>query len=114
MDQSTFQWLAGIAIAAIFGLITWIARDMSEKIKEAKEDTDKLGGRIDRKFEATATSDQKTRETMDLKAEKLYDRINEQQKEIADLRETTAGFQGTFMTREEHARQCQKQPQPRG
>lgn len=109
MDQATFQWLAGIAIAVILGLIAWIARDMTEKIKEAKDDIDRLGGRIDRKFEATAASEQKTRDAMDVKADKLYDRINDQQREIADLRETTAGFQGTFMTREEHARQCQKQ-----
>jgi hypothetical protein len=38
----------------------------------------------------------------------LHQRINGEARDLADARETLAGFQGTFMTREEHSRYCQQ------
>lgn len=111
MDPSTFQWAAGIAIGIILALIAWIARDMSDKTKAVGEDLDKAAGRLDSKIGELSKEDRVVRDVIDQKIEKLHIRINEQAKEIADLRETTAGFQGTFITRDEHGRQCLQQQQ---
>lgn len=96
MDQATFQWLAGLAISGIVGLVIWIARDFNEKLRDCRADNEKL------------------RDSLDAKALALHNRINEKEEQIADLRETTAGFQGVFITREEHARFCQQMRQREG
>jgi len=98
MDLATFQWVGGIVVTLIFGLVGWIAKTYKEENKELKADLEKL------------------RDSTDSKVEKLHGRINEQAREIADLRTTVAGFQAVFMTREEHGRYCvllQQQHQPR-
>lgn len=91
MDLATFQWIAGIVVTLIFGLVGYIAKTYREENKELKAEIEKL------------------RDATDSKVEKLHMRINDQAKEIADLRTTVAGFQAVFMTREEHGRYCQTQ-----
>jgi D-Tyr-tRNAtyr deacylase len=97
VDLATLQWVGGVAVVIILGLVGWIAKDNNEKMKEMREDIATL------------------RNLMDSRAEKLHERINEAVGDVADVRETLAGFQGTFMTREEHGRYCQQmqQHQPR-
>jgi hypothetical protein len=89
-------------MAIILGLVGWIARDNNEKMRELREETQKL-----------RDDNAALRGVIDSRVEKLHDRINGEAKDLADARETLAGFQGIFMTREEHSRYCQQQKQPR-
>ena len=111
MDLATFQWLGGIAILIILGLVGWIARDHNDKMKELKDElhetrdeSARLRNLMDGKVELLLSDTNK-------KAEALHLRINSEARDLADVRETLAGFQGTFLTREEHGRYCQQQQQ---
>jgi hypothetical protein len=88
MDLATFQWIAGIIVTLIFGLVGWIAKTYKEENKELRIEVEKL------------------RDSTEAKVEKLHVRINDQAREVADLRTTVAGFQAVFITREEHSRCC--------
>jgi hypothetical protein len=95
VDLATFQWIGGVAVVIILGLVGWIAKDNNEKVRDLREETTRL------------------RNLLDTKNETLHERINNEARDLADVRETLAGFQGTFMTRDEHNRYCQAQRPPK-
>lgn len=97
MDLATFQWIGGIAVTVLLGLLGYIARDNNEKFKDLRQE-------LKDAREETA----QLRALLDTKNEMLHQRINGEARDLADARETLAGFQGTFMTREEHSRYCQQ------
>ena len=104
MDLSTFQWLAGSAIAVIVGLVSYIARETNEKLRDLRQE-----------IKEVKADNEKLRSALDEKADALHTRINAQVTASNAQSVTLAGFQGTFMTREEHARHCQQQRHvPRG
>jgi predicted NBD/HSP70 family sugar kinase len=104
VDLATFQWLAGGAMAVIIGLVGYIARETNEKLRDLRQE-----------IKEAKAENERLREALDSKADALHTRINNQVATSNAQSVTLAGFQGTFMTREEHARHCQQhQHQPRG
>jgi hypothetical protein len=101
VDLATFQWLAGGAVAVIISLVGYIARETNEKLRDLRAE-----------IKEAKAENEKLREALDEKADSLHTRINSQVVTSNAQSVTLAGFQGTFMTREEHARHCQQQQHP--
>lgn len=115
MDPTTFQWLAGIAIVIIGALVSWVVKDFKEKLKEQREtnakqqdENAKLRAEIQNQERAERGENDRLRDSFDKKVDELHKRINGQEKKASDLEITLTGFQGVFISREEHARECQR------
>lgn len=117
MDAVTFQWVAGIAFSIVTLFAGWIFKFLTDKLSELKKENEVLREQLQSVKDYEKAENDKLRESFDKKVAELHTRINNESKEIgmrlteqakehANLKVTVTGFQGAFMTREEHQRFC--------
>ncbi len=117
MDTVTFQWIAGIIFSVLTLLAGWLFKFLSDKLSELKKENEKLREQLQVQKDYEKAENDKLRDSFDKKVAELHTRINNEGKEVgtrlnaqakehSDLKVTVTGFQGAFMTREEHQRFC--------
>ena len=115
--MDTYEILFGVALTFITTLGGWVFKMVWAKLDELKKENEKLREQLQVQKDYEKAENDKLREGFDQKVDKLHTRINDEAKETnrrlteqtnkhSDLKVTVTGFQGTFMTREEHQRFC--------
>lgn len=115
--MDTYEVLFGVALTVITVLAGWLFKVLWAKLEELKKDNDRLREQLQSVKDYEKDQNDKLRDSFDNKVAELHTRINneskeigtrltEQDKEHANLKVTVTGFQGAFMTREEHQRFC--------
>lgn len=115
--MDTYQILFGVALSAITILAGWLFKVLWAKLEDMKKENDRLREQLQGQKDYEKAENDKLRESFDQKVDRLHERINGEGKEFGnrlnaqtkdhnDLKVTVTGFQGNFMTREEHQRVC--------
>jgi hypothetical protein len=115
--MDTYQILFGIALSVVSVLAGWLFKVLWAKLEDMKKENDKLREQLQAAKDYEKAENDKLRDLFDNKLAEVHTRINneskeagarltEQAKEHSNLKVTVTGFQGAFMTREEHQRFC--------
>ena len=115
--MDTYQILFGVALTLVTTLGGWVFKMVWSKIEELKKENEKLREQLQKVKDYEKDENDKLRDFFDKKVETLHIRINdqekattkelrEQMKKSSDLEVTLTGFQGNFITREEHRQVC--------